>query len=290
MTFRSKAVVLSNGGLQSLNPDFYNWFPCMTARKEDVLLSDYFLQKAGFLATMRRIKLEGKRRIVIIGGSHSGFSAAFMMLNGPATILRNTSVVPTCQRVYNTTGKFAFPGALFKTIEGCSRCCTCSYLKKEKAMGPKDKCACVCRCYGFFKYADWGFDYNNDLPNFDDGSIKILYREKIKVFYNRVSAAAADGYNEYKPSTFTNKNGYLYSFTGLRGDAKRLYKSIVKGEEKRVRLILAPTPQDQIKHIEAADLVIWACGYQTNPIIVRDTDNKVVQMQTKVPFTQFDVD
>lgn len=109
-------------------------------------------------------------------------------------------------------------------------------------MGAKDKCSCVCRCYGYFKYSDWGFDYSNDLPNFEDGSIKILYRSKIRVFYNKVSAAAADGYNEYKPTVFSNKNGYLYSFTGLRGDAKKLYKSVVKGEEKRVRLILAPTP------------------------------------------------
>ena len=108
------------------------------------------------------------------------------------------------------------------------RCCSCFYLKKDKTMGKNDKCSCVCRCFGFFKYADWGFDYG-DLPTFQDGSIKILYRDKIKVFYNRVSAAVADGYNEYKSSTFTNKNGYLYSFTGLRGDAKKLYKSIVSG-------------------------------------------------------------
>ena len=167
-----------------------------------------------------------------------------MMLNGPASLLKNTVVTPTVAHVYKNTGKFHFPGAILKTIENCNKCCTCSYLRKEKIIGKSDKCSCVCRCFGYFKYADWGFDYSNDMPNFEAGSIKILYRDKIKVFYNRVSAAAADGYNEYKPTTFSNKNGYLYSFTGLRGDAKRLYKSIVKNEEKRVRLILAPTPED----------------------------------------------
>ena len=101
----------------------------------------------------------------------------------------------------------------------------------------------MCRCFGFFKHSEWGFDYST-IPQWSEGSIKILYRDKIKVFYNRVAAAEADGYTEFKKTTFSNKNGYLYSFTGLRGDAKRLYKSITKGEEKRVRLILAPTPQD----------------------------------------------
>ena len=177
----------------------------MGARKEDVILSDYFLKRTGYLETMRRIRVEGKRRIVIIGGSHSGFSSAIMLLNGPSSLLKNTSVIPTVQHVYKREGKFTFPGALLKTIENCNRCCTCSYLKKEKIINKTDKCSCVCRCFGFFKYSDWGFDYSNDLPHFEDGSIKILYRDKIKVFYNRVSAAAADGYTEFKPTTFSNK-------------------------------------------------------------------------------------
>ena len=151
-------------------------------------------------------------------------------------------------------------------------------------MEKADKCSCVCRCFGFFKYSEWGFDYNS-IPEWSDGSIKILYRDKIKVFYNQVRAAEADGYGEFKKTCFTNKSGYLYSFTGLRGDAKRLYKSITKGEEKRVRLILAPTPEDQLKHIEKADLVIWACGYQTSSIPIRDVDNKPISLQAKVPFT-----
>ena len=42
--------------------------------------------------------------------------------------------------------------------------------------------------------------------------------------------------------------------------------------------------------METADLVVWACGYQTNRIPVKDVDNKVITMSAKVPFTQFDVD
>jgi len=51
----------------------------------------------------------------------------------------------------------------------------------------------------------------------------ILYRDQIKVFYCKVAQAERENYNEYKANLFTNKNGYLYSFTGLRGDAKKLY-------------------------------------------------------------------
>jgi len=72
------------------------------------------------------------------------------------------------------------------------------------------------------------------LDHIENGSIKILYRDRIKVFYSQVKNAEFDGYTDFKALNFSNKNGYLYSFTGLRGDAKKLYKSIMKGDEKRV--------------------------------------------------------
>lgn len=45
-----------------------------------------------------------------------------------------------------------------------------------------------------------------------------------------------DGYHEFKETEF-KKDGYLYSFTGLRGDAKEMYLRIMRGEEDRISLI-----------------------------------------------------
>lgn len=52
---------------------------------------------------MAKIKEEKIKNIVIVGGSHSGFSCAWMLLNGPATYKKNTSIVSK----YNEH----FPGA-----------------------------------------------------------------------------------------------------------------------------------------------------------------------------------
>ena len=57
------------------------------------------------------------------------------------------------------------------------------------------------------------------------------------------------------------KDGYIYSFTGLRGDAKNLYKKIISGEDQRIKLVKAISPKEQLVHVQDADLVIWACGY-----------------------------
>lgn len=99
------------------------------------------------------------------------------------------------------------------------------------------------------------------MPAFQEGNIKILYRDKIRVFYGTVNQAKQAGYTEFSEQIFKNPQGFVYSYTGLRGDAKRLYNSIKKGTEKRVQLVKAPTVEEQAKHLEEADIVIWACGY-----------------------------
>lgn len=52
--------------------------------------------------------------------------------------------------------------------------------------------------------------------------------------------------------------------------------------EKRVQLIKAATPAEQAPYIEQADLVLWACGYETNKIPVRDHEGKEIQLQQKL--------
>lgn len=67
----------------------------MQTRQERIILSDYFIRRQNFLKVAARIQEENLKNIVIVGGSHSGFSSAWMLLNGPADILHNTHVKPT---------------------------------------------------------------------------------------------------------------------------------------------------------------------------------------------------
>ena len=40
----------------------------------------------------------------------------------------------------------------------------------------------------------------------------------------------------------------------------------------------AVTPEEQAVHVKDADLVIWACGYQTNKIPVKDHEGKEITL------------
>jgi len=64
------------------------------------------------------------------------------------------------------------------------------------------------------------------------------------VFYGTVAQAQKDNYHEYNQNLFSNRNGFVYSYTGLRGDSKRLYQKIKNGKEKRIQLVKALTPDD----------------------------------------------
>ena len=217
----------------------------MKERKSRIVLADQFLRQNVYISTMKKIHDQNLKNIVIIGGSASGFSSAWLILNGPASYKKNNSMMATSEKM---------PSADLKRISNCRDCCSCTKRKN---------CDCICKCFGFFQYKDWGFDYSL-LPA--QANIKILCRDRVRVFYPNLAAARLDGYQDYNPNLFTRENGYLYSYTGLRGNAKTLYRKIVTGEERRIQLIKTPTVKDQLKHVHDADIVIWACGYQTNKI------------------------
>ena len=69
-----------------------------------------------------------KKKIVIIGGSHSGFSCAWMLLNGPAAYYMNNAGISIDKE----------PHATRKYAKNCLDCCQCgivlSNLKKAKIL------------------------------------------------------------------------------------------------------------------------------------------------------------
>ena len=81
---------MSNGASQNLHPDFFDkWFPFLETKRDRVILTDQFLKKEKYKEVMGRINREQLKNIVIVGGSHSAFSTAWLLVNGPATYKSN---------------------------------------------------------------------------------------------------------------------------------------------------------------------------------------------------------
>ena len=64
----------------------------MKDKKDKVILSDYFLKREGYTQVAEMIKKNNFKKIVIVGGSHSGFAAAWTLLHGPVLYNCNNSI------------------------------------------------------------------------------------------------------------------------------------------------------------------------------------------------------
>ena len=101
--------MISNGAQQSIPADFFDkWFPFMEERKDRLILTDQFLKRENYKEVVDRINKDQLKNIVIVGGSHSAFSTAWLLLNGPATYKYNNTL-------NNMDKNTEFPGALLKT-------------------------------------------------------------------------------------------------------------------------------------------------------------------------------
>ena len=117
----------------------------------------------------------------------------------------------------------------------------------------------------------------------------------MKVFYINAAAARKDGYTDFDTKKFPRDSSIVYGYTGLRGDAKELYKKIGKGEEKRVQIIEAPTVSEQEKFVNEADIVIWATGYQSSKIPIFNWKEQRIKLSSQsmdgnTTMAQYDVD
>lgn len=104
--------------------------------------------------------------------------------------------------------------------------------------------------------------------NFDDGAITLLHRSSIKVFYETVEDACAQGFNAFSDAD-VGKHGQVYPIAGLRGDSRDLYRRIAglggAVAERRVKLAALPDSQAGYDSLDVdwanLALVVFANGY-----------------------------
>jgi hypothetical protein len=281
INIKSKFLILASGAKQKFDQNLKKELLTYINQK-DFYHSDYILQESGYFNLVNNLNNCPKstsssnsvKKVVIIGGSHSGFSCAWILLNGPADI------------PYNMRN--------FLSNNSDSNC-----VNYKTKINPRcEKCKTHSCCFGQSDLQRWKDVYHssnnkysrNNLPIASDIEISILYRDHIKVYYHSEKEALNDGYNSFDPKRSVNKNGNVYPFIGIRGDAKDLYRKIVKGQEKRVRLINISSINQQKSLLQSSSAVIWAGGYTTEKIRILDKISKKELDLLEDANLQFEVD
>ncbi|KAF4321070.1 hypothetical protein BBO99_00002132 [Phytophthora kernoviae] len=108
------------------------------------------------------------------------------------------------------------------------------------------------------------------------GDIMVLYRSPIRCYYATKKEAEADGVDGSR----ADRAGCVNTFSGLREDAKKLYKNVVAGRELRVRLLHVKQNGSQAvvdKAYSTASAIVWGAGYKTNVLPGFDEAGKLLE-------------
>ncbi|RLN66387.1 hypothetical protein BBP00_00002243 [Phytophthora kernoviae] len=108
------------------------------------------------------------------------------------------------------------------------------------------------------------------------GDIMVLYRSPIRCYYATKKEAEADGVDGSR----ADRAGCVNTFSGLREDAKKLYKNVVTGRELRVRLLHVKQNGSQAvvdKAYSTASAIVWGAGYKTNVLPGFDEAGKLLE-------------
>lgn len=117
------------------------------------------------------------------------------------------------------------------------------------------------------------------------GSIEIVHRSAIKLYYETTAAAAADGYSEYQNSDTCAQTGRVFRIGGLRGGARELYRRIngfagcvPENRVKLRRVERAQHPGDWPVDWSEVDGVIFACGYRFREVPIIGATGAATQL------------
>ncbi len=100
------------------------------------------------------------------------------------------------------------------------------------------------------------------------GSISILHRRPLRVFYPSAEAALGDGYTEFGPRDICPLSGFVFRFAGFRTDSRELIMNVKRiggrpGDPRVVPLMIDDadrTPANQL--LTEADVIVAALGYR----------------------------
>ena len=253
---------MAGGGQQSV-PEDIKLLGIKPKINKNFFIADDIMKKEGFFKLLNFINNNKVKEISIIGGSHSGLSSAWMLLNGSAMY----------DYKENDQNKFNLD---FFDIEKQENLLTKSELNIPKGnrkykviplQKEKYKNKHIYSELGEeFEYKPWHIGGILNHQSFSHIKIKIIYKNDIKVNYKSREEAMMDGYTGFNKGAINSK-GIIYPFTGLRGDAKELWRKIkVLRSEKRIEFVKADNHILQKQAIKNSNVIIWACGYESRPL------------------------
>lgn len=131
---------------------------------------------------------------------------------------------------------------------------------------------------------------------FGESGITLLHRRPLRIFYETVEQAHAEGYREFTPLDVCPVTGRVFRLSGFRLDSRELMMRCLRvgGRPAEPRVRLFPLPQHTIAEaqrcLQSSDLIVAALGYRPRLLPVFDPSMNPVELTTPTAETWSVVD
>ncbi|AFL89078.1 putative PLP-dependent enzyme possibly involved in cell wall biogenesis [Terriglobus roseus DSM 18391] len=119
------------------------------------------------------------------------------------------------------------------------------------------------------------------------GSVALLHRSPLRLFYASAEDAIADGYSDFEPEDVCHISGRVFRLSGFRFEAKDLFRGALglpgRTPDPRLKLIALKSERATAEEaLERADLIIAAMGYRPRMCSVLDGDGMQIPLHEPV--------
>ncbi|KAG3183930.1 hypothetical protein C6341_g5248 [Phytophthora cactorum] len=225
-------LILAMGGTQEL-PSLDN-----PAYHSKLFASDTCLREDGFAKLKEHLLAlpAGERKVCIVGGSHSSFSVAWLLLNK----FRDPKAATT-RKVLQISGspkkqslsdpqknnKESETPLVMPQLAGIGAPVTATASVSPLTIKKCETTASTIVKVKRTSLTGTSADVSSPKSIFNPKDIMILHRSPIRCYYGSKKEAEVDGADASR----VDRAGCVNTFTGLREDAKRLFKSVKSGRE-----------------------------------------------------------
>ena len=121
-----------------------------------------------------------------------------------------------------------------------------------------------------------------------EGSIRVLHRNPLRIFYASAAEAEADGYTDWVPSDICSLTGRIHRLGGLRFDSRDVIMRAmgVGHRQKDTRVLLQALRDDNCeecrKVLDQADLIVAAIGYIPRALEVLDGRGEPITLASQM--------
>ncbi|GLD94954.1 hypothetical protein PINS_up003579 [Pythium insidiosum] len=284
LTLYTERLVLATGGRQEAPTAIESH----STYKSKLFLSDDCLREDGFQRLREHLLASEGRKVCIVGGSHSAFSVAWLLLNRG-----KTSKSDTTSKSVAVVSKDLSPNEEVRAADTAE-----PTAPPDPSIPPPSECSGVAVTAPMTSPCKSPSRQSNTSTSrrlsgstgllFQPKDITILHRSAIRCYYASRKEAEADGADASR----VDRTGCVNTFTGLREDAKALFKDIKAGRETRVRLFqVNPRGSANLttKAYDSAQAIIWAGGYSSCLVPGFDAHGNPLQFQEEHGVVKLDM-